>query len=68
MRPGESLTRFLAFLDKRVVDGAVSGVGAMTLRLAGDLRKTQTGYVRSYALLILLGTVAILTAILVVTL
>ncbi|MCX6426444.1 MAG: NADH-quinone oxidoreductase subunit L, partial [Actinobacteria bacterium] len=67
MRPGQSLTRVLAFLDKRVVDGAVSGVGAMTLRLAGDLRKTQTGYVRSYALLILLGTVAILTAILVVT-
>lgn len=68
MRPGQSLTRVLAFFDKRVVDGAVSGVGAMTLRLAGDLRKTQTGYVRSYALLILLGTVAILTAILVVTL
>jgi NADH-quinone oxidoreductase subunit L len=68
MRPGQSLTRVLAFLDKRVVDGAVSGVGAMTLRLAGDIRKTQTGYVRSYALLILLGTVAILTAILVVTL
>jgi NADH-quinone oxidoreductase subunit L len=68
MRPGQSLTRVLAFLDKRVVDGAVSGVGAMILRLAGDLRKTQTGYVRSYALLILLGTVAILTAILVVTL
>ena len=68
MRPGQSLTRVLAFLDKRVVVGAVSGVGAMTLRLAGDLRKTQTGYVRSYALLILLGTVAILTAILVVTL
>ena len=68
MRPGQSLTRVLAFLDKRVVDGAVSGVGAITLRLAGDLRKTQTGYVRSYALLILLGTVAILTAILVVTL
>lgn len=68
MRPGQSLTRVLAFLDKRVVDGAVSGVGAMTLRLAVDLRKTQTGYVRSYALLILLGTVAILTAILVVTL
>ena len=68
MRPGQSLTRVLAFLDKRVVDGAVGGVGAMTLRLAGDLRKTQTGYVRSYALLILLGTVAILTAILVVTL
>ena len=68
MRPGQSLTKVLTFLDKRVVDGAVSGVGAMTLRLAGDLRKTQTGYVRSYALLILLGTVAILTAILVVTL
>jgi len=68
MRPGQSLTRVLAFLDKRVVDGAVSGVGAMTLRLSGDLRKTQTGYVRSYALLILLGTVAILAAILVVTL
>ena len=68
MRPGQSLTRVLAFLDKKVVDGAVSGVGAMTLRLSGDLRKTQTGYVRSYALLILLGTVAILAAILVVTL
>ena len=68
MRPGQTLTRTLAFLDKRVVDGAVSGVGAMTLRLAGDLRKTQSGYVRSYALLILLGAVAILTAILVVSL
>ena len=68
MRPGQTLTRTLAFLDKRVVDGAVSGVGAMTLRLAGDLRKTQSGYVRSYALLILLGAVAILTAILLVSL
>ena len=68
MRPGQSLTRTLTFLDKRVVDGAVSGVGAMTLRLAGDLRKTQSGYVRSYALLILLGAVSILTAILVVSL
>lgn len=68
MRPGQKSIRVLELIDRRVVDGAVSAVAAITLRLSSDLRKTQTGYVRSYALFILIGALAILTAIAVVTL
>lgn len=53
--------KFLAnVLDAQGVDGLVNGVGRATRRLSGALRLTQTGYVRSYALSIFLGTVALL--------
>ncbi|WP_420632098.1 NADH-quinone oxidoreductase subunit L [Candidatus Leptofilum sp.] len=47
-------------LDKQGVDGLVNGAGQAARWLAGGLRMSQTGYARTYALGILLGTVALL--------
>jgi NADH-quinone oxidoreductase subunit L len=68
MRPGQKLTEVLVKTDDKVIDGVVRGVGASTIGSARGMRKLQTGYVRNYALLILLGALAALVAILVVTL
>ena len=67
MRPGQALTRGLVTVDEVVIDGAVRGVGAMAVGSGSTLRRTQSGYVRSYAALILVGALALLTAIWVVT-
>jgi NADH-quinone oxidoreductase subunit L len=58
--PGEAAFQGVADLDAKVVDGAVNAVGAGTLGLGARLRKLQTGLVRSYALGISIGTVALL--------
>ncbi|NCX36526.1 MAG: NADH-quinone oxidoreductase subunit L, partial [Actinobacteria bacterium] len=55
MRPGQEVTSLLVKTDESVIDGAVRGVGATMLGSARGLRKLQTGYVRNYALLILIG-------------
>jgi NADH-quinone oxidoreductase subunit L len=67
MRPGQALTRGLVTVDEVVIDGAVRGVGAMAVGSGSTLRRTQSGFVRSYAALILIGAVALLAAIWVVT-
>jgi len=67
MRPGQALTRGLVTVDEVVIDGAVNGVGAIAVGSGSTLRRTQSGYVRSYAALILIGALALLTAIWVVT-
>ncbi len=67
MRPGQALTSALVKVDDSVVDGAVRGVGKMALGSGSALRKTQTGFVRSYAVLILIGAAALIAAIWVVT-
>jgi NADH-quinone oxidoreductase subunit L len=67
MRPGQAITRGLVAVDEVVIDGAVRGVGSMTVESGSTLRRTQSGYVRSYAALILVGALALLTAIWVVT-
>jgi NADH-quinone oxidoreductase subunit L len=48
------------FFDKRIVDGAVNGVATVVRASGTQLRKTQTGYVRNYALGITGGTVLLL--------
>jgi NADH-quinone oxidoreductase subunit L len=68
MRPGQALTRLLVKTDDVVVDGAVRGVAAATLGSGGSLRNTQTGFVRSYAALIVIGAIALIAAIWAVTL
>ncbi|MEY3325189.1 MAG: hypothetical protein RL694_76, partial [Actinomycetota bacterium] len=68
MRPGQKLTEVLVKTDDKVIDGVVRGVAASTIGSARGMRKLQTGYVRNYALLILLGALAAFVAILVVTL
>jgi NADH-quinone oxidoreductase subunit L len=67
MRPGQEVTKALVVTDDRVIDGAVRGVAATAVGSARGLRKLQTGYVRNYALLILIGAAIILAAIWVVT-
>jgi NADH-quinone oxidoreductase subunit L len=66
MRPGQWLTRALVFLDMRGVDGVVNGTAAMLGGGSGRLRRLQTGFVRSYALSMLAGTVLVLAALLAV--
>jgi NADH-quinone oxidoreductase subunit L len=59
--PGKVTSAFLAYVfDQRVIDGAVNGLGTAFGRLAGTGRRVQTGLVRSYALVFLLGAVALL--------
>jgi NADH-quinone oxidoreductase subunit L len=67
MRPGQSLTKTLIAVDEKVIDGAVHGVGAMAIGSGAGLRETQTGYVRSYSALILVGAAAIVFGIWVIT-
>lgn len=67
MRPGQGLTQGLVVMDEKVIDGAVRGIGAMAVGSGATLRRTQSGYVRSYAALILVGALVLLAAIWVVT-
>jgi NADH-quinone oxidoreductase subunit L len=54
------ITDFLANpIDKLVIDGAVNGTGRAVAWAAGGLRKLQTGYVRTYALALLVGVVLV---------
>ncbi len=55
MRPGQKLTSALVETDKYVIDGAVHGVARLAAGSGSLLRTTQTGFVRSYAMWILLG-------------
>ncbi len=68
MRPGQQVTQLLVKTDESVIDGAVRAVGSSALGSARGMRKLQTGYVRNYALLILIGALVALFAALVVTL
>ncbi|WP_235921869.1 NADH-quinone oxidoreductase subunit L [Lentzea tibetensis] len=65
-RPGTWLTRALVFIDMKGVDGLVNGTAALLGGSSGRLRRLQTGFVRSYALSMLLGTFFVLGALLVV--
>ncbi|MFE6509360.1 NADH-quinone oxidoreductase subunit L [Nocardioides sp. NPDC057767] len=64
--PGMAITRGALATDKYAVDGLMSGGPIALAAIAGELRKAQTGYVRSYALSVLGGTVLVTLAILVV--
>jgi NADH-quinone oxidoreductase subunit L len=65
-RPGTWLTRALVFVDNRGVDGAVNGTAALLGGSSGRLRRLQTGFVRSYALSMLGGSVLVVAALLMV--
>ncbi len=57
VRPGSGLTASLVYLDSKALDGLVNGLAATVGGVSGRLRRIQTGYVRSYALSMLGGTV-----------
>lgn len=58
--PGRRAFEKVALFDKRVVDGAVNGVGSLVQTGANWLRQSQTGKVRSYALGVAAGAVILL--------
>lgn len=51
-------------VDAGLIDGTVNGVGRVTQWLSSRLRRSQTGYVRTYALTLLLGVVFVIIALL----
>jgi len=60
-RPGEALARFSAtVVDVKVIDGAVNGVARLARATGSGLRRVQTGFVRQYAIGIVLGLVGLL--------
>jgi NADH-quinone oxidoreductase subunit L len=65
-KPGRWLTRALVYVDVKGVDGLVNGLAAAVGGTSARLRRLQTGFVRSYALTMLLGAVLIVAAFLAV--
>ena len=68
MRPGQWLARLSVFFDNRGVDGLVNTLAATLGGTSGRMRKVQTGFVRSYALSMLVGAVLLIGALLLVRL
>ncbi len=68
MRPGQWLTRLSVYFDNRGVDGLVNTVAAAFGGSSGRMRKLQTGFVRSYALSMLVGAVLLIGTFLLVRL
>src|SRR5699024_9205472 len=63
-RPGSSLVNALEVADNDVIDGGlVGGTSRGLADLANVVRRAQNGFVRSYALTMLAGIVAILGAV-----
>jgi len=68
VQPGRRLTAGLLSTDRYVVDGALTGGPVAIGALAGQLRKVQNGFVRSYALSLLGGVLLVVLALLAVNL
>src|SRR5690606_31503068 len=47
-------------VDLGLIDGVVNGIGRLMRWASGGLREIQTGYVRTYAVSVLLGVVVVL--------
>jgi NADH-quinone oxidoreductase subunit L len=58
--PGDEVFEDVLWVDENVVDGAVNGVGKVSILSGRTLRVLQSGYVRNYALGIGLGAVLLL--------
>jgi NADH-quinone oxidoreductase subunit L len=65
-RAGQWLSRALVYFDNRGVDGAVTGLAAGFGGGSARLKRSQTGFVRSYALSMLAGSVAVVAVLLAV--
>jgi NADH-quinone oxidoreductase subunit L len=65
LRGFNALGRFLSQpIDLGLIDGAVNGLGWVTRQASGRLRRVQTGYVRTYAITLLLGVLFVIVIIL----
>jgi NADH-quinone oxidoreductase subunit L len=64
MRPGQWLTRLSVWFDNRGIDGIVNTIAATMGGSSGRVRRVQTGFVRSYALSMLIGALLLVGALL----
>ena len=58
--PGRESFEATAWFDANVIDGAVNGVATLVRATGGEVRKTESGRVRTYALGIGIGVVVLL--------
>jgi NADH-quinone oxidoreductase subunit L len=58
--PGARIASFLAAFDLGIVDGLVNGVARMARGTGSVIRQTQSGYVRGYAVSMLIGAFFVL--------
>ncbi|PHX61062.1 MAG: NADH-quinone oxidoreductase subunit L, partial [Actinobacteria bacterium] len=68
VRPSFTLARWLSWFDSSWIDGFVNGSAAFVGGASGRLRRTQSGFARSYALSMLGGAVLIVAALVLVRL
>jgi NADH-quinone oxidoreductase subunit L len=68
MRPGDRFVTGLVAFDDHVVDGVVDGTGGAFGGMSQTFRRVQTGFVRSYALSVLVGALLVVLALLAVNL
>jgi len=66
VKPGYELVRGVMTFDSSVVDGAAVGSGTSITTLSRQFRMIQNGFVRSYALSLLLGAALVLIVLMVV--
>jgi NADH-quinone oxidoreductase subunit L len=59
MRPSAQLTHALVEFDDQGVDGSVNAIATLVSRTSDRLRGLQTGFVRNYALSMLVGAAAL---------
>jgi NADH-quinone oxidoreductase subunit L len=50
----------VAWFDATFVDGAVNGVGRVVREGGGQLRRLQSGLVRSYAAMVAIGAIGLI--------
>jgi len=62
VQPSFWLSRFLVWFDNAWVDGFVNSSAAVVGGFSGQLRKVQTGFIRSYALSMVGGAVLVVLA------
>tara|TARA_B100000614_G_scaffold85065_1_gene76496 strand:- start:962 stop:1969 length:1008 start_codon:yes stop_codon:yes gene_type:complete len=58
--PGRKGFEATTLFDQKIIDGAVNGVGKVTQRMSTRMRSLQTGLIRSYALGMFIGAVAVI--------
>jgi len=58
--PGRAAFNAVAWADSRIVDGAVNGTATLVRNVAGQVRKSQSGFTRVYAALMAVGAVVLL--------
>jgi NADH-quinone oxidoreductase subunit L len=49
------ISKVVDFIDRRIIDGLINGISAGLIRAGGFLRRGQTGFVQSYAAVIVAG-------------